>query len=63
MFASGLVSHGVSLDIISRLLTHKGQTVTHRYAHFRDDVLREAAELAGRLVEEAAADKIVQLRT
>lgn len=54
VFASMLVSNGVSLDVVSRLLTHKGQTVTHRYAHIRDDTLMAAAELAGRIVEEAA---------
>ncbi|MFA5877548.1 MAG: site-specific integrase [Candidatus Paceibacterota bacterium] len=52
VFATMLVSNGVSLDIVSRLLTHKGRTVTHRYAHIRDDALREAAELAGQLLEE-----------
>ncbi len=62
VFASVLVSNGVPLDIVSRLLTHKGQTVTHRYAHIRDDALREAAELAGRLVDEAQADNVVQLK-
>lgn len=51
VFASGLVSQGVSLDIVARLLTHKGRTVTSRYAHFRDDALMEAAELAGKLME------------
>jgi integrase len=54
VFATTLVSNGVPLDIVSRLLTHKGRTVTHRYAHIRDDALRQAAELVGRLVEEAA---------
>lgn len=62
VFASMLVSSGVSLDVVSRLLTHKGRSVTHRYSHIRDDVLMEAAELAGRLVEEAQAEKVVQLK-
>lgn len=51
VFASGLVSSGVEFQIVQRLLTHKGGTVTHRYAHIRDDALRAAAELAGRLVD------------
>lgn len=51
VFASGLVSAGVEFEIVQRLLTHKGKTVTHRYAHIRDDALRAAAEVAGRLVE------------
>jgi len=52
VFASGLVSSGVEFQIVRRLLTHRGGTVTHRYAHIRDDALREAAELAGQLIEE-----------
>lgn len=52
VFASGLVSSGVEFQIVQRLLTHKGGTVTHRYAHIRDDALRAAAELAGDLVEQ-----------
>lgn len=52
VFASGLISRGVSKDIVARLLTHKGQTVTDRYAHIRDDALQQAAELAGQIVEE-----------
>lgn len=51
VFASGLVSSGVEFQIVQRLLTHKGGTVTHRYAHIRDDALRAAAQLAGSLVE------------
>lgn len=53
VFASGLISSGVEFQIVQRLLTHKGGTVTHRYAHIRDDALRAAAELAGRLIEPA----------
>ncbi|MHB1325899.1 MAG: tyrosine-type recombinase/integrase [Thermoleophilia bacterium] len=52
VFASGLVSSGIEFQIVQRLLTHKGGTVTHRYAHIRDDALRAAAELAGDLVEQ-----------
>ncbi|MBI5870218.1 MAG: site-specific integrase [Actinobacteria bacterium] len=53
VFASGLISNGISKDVVARLLTHKGQTVTDRYAHIRDDALRHAAELAGQIVEDA----------
>ena len=62
VFASMLVSNGVSLDVVSRLLTHKGRSVTHRYSHIRDDVLMEAAELAGRLVEQAVGNKVVYFK-
>ncbi len=57
VFASMLVSHGVSLDVVSRLLTHKGRTVTSRYAHIRDDVLMQAAELAGEIIEKAGTEE------
>lgn len=59
VFASMLVSRGVSLDIVSRLLTHKGRTVTHRYAHIRDDALMEAAELAGSLADPAESAPVL----
>jgi integrase len=62
VFASMLVSNGVSLDVVSRLLTHKGQTVTHRYAHIRDDALREAAELAGELIEHLTCQTITVIK-
>lgn len=62
VFASQLVSHGVSLDIVSKLLTHKGRSVTNRYAHIRDDVLKEAAELAGKLLEELVPANVSALK-
>ncbi|MCH8854118.1 MAG: site-specific integrase, partial [Planctomycetes bacterium] len=41
-FASHLVSGGVSLPIVGRLLGHTQPQTTHRYAHLADDPLREA---------------------
>ena len=55
VFASNLISRGVEFQIVQRLLTHRGGTVTHRYAHIRDDALRAAAELAGQSTCQAAA--------
>ena len=55
VFASGLISSGVEFQLVQRLLTHKGGTVTHRYAHIRDDALRDAAELAAELAEQVKA--------
>lgn len=50
-FASTLASSGqVDLFTLQRLLTHKSPAMTQRYAHLRDDTLRRASELAGRLV-------------
>ncbi len=42
-FASHLVSSGVSLPIVGRLLGHTQPQTTQRYAHLADDPLREAA--------------------
>jgi len=43
-FASHLVSSGVSLPIVGRLLGHTQPQTTQRYAHLADDPLREATE-------------------
>jgi len=45
--ASHLVSNGMSLAIVGRLLGHTSPTTTQRYAHLADDPLREAAEVFG----------------
>lgn len=63
LFGTNLGNAGVDRDIIARLMTHaRDRSVTSRYVHYREETLREAAELAGRLVEEAAASKIVNLQ-
>ena len=58
-YASMLVSSGVDLYVVSKLLGHSDPTLTaKRYAHLRPGVMAEAAELAGKLVsavEEKAA--------
>ena len=43
--ASHLVSSGLSLPIVGRLLGHTNPSTTQRYAHLADDPLREAAEV------------------
>ncbi|MBY0501375.1 MAG: tyrosine-type recombinase/integrase [Alphaproteobacteria bacterium] len=45
--ASHLVSSGLSLSIVGKLLGHTQATTTHRYAHLADEPLRQAAELFG----------------
>ncbi|MBI5018474.1 MAG: site-specific integrase [Deltaproteobacteria bacterium] len=51
-FASMLASSGkVDLYTLQKLLTHKSPTMTQRYAHLRDDALKDASGLAGSLVK------------
>jgi integrase len=45
--ASHLVSSGLSLEIVGRLLGHTTTTTTKRYAHLADDPLRAAADRFG----------------
>lgn len=48
--ASHLVSSGLSLSIVGKLLGHTQASTTQRYAHLADTPLREAAELFGRKI-------------
>lgn len=47
--ASHLVSSGLSLEIVGRLLGHTNPLTTKRYAHLADDPLREAANRFGEI--------------
>jgi integrase len=49
-FASHLVSAGVDLYTVQKLLTHKTIVTTQRYAHLSDQRLRDAAKLSGELL-------------
>ena len=54
-YASMLASSGqVDLYTLQKLLTHKSPLMTQRYAHLRDQALRQAANLAGEIVTGAA---------
>ena len=49
-----LASSGeVDMYTLQKLLTHKSPQMTQRYAHLRDDVMKRAADLAGKLISEA----------
>jgi integrase len=49
-FASYLVSGGVSLHIVGKLLGHTQAQTTARYAHLADSPLRDAANAFGKIV-------------
>jgi integrase len=48
--ASHLVSSGLSLSIVGRLLGHTQAATTQRYAHLADQSLRQATELFGKKI-------------
>jgi len=59
-FASMLASSGrVDIYTLQKLLTHKTPVMTQRYAHLRDEAMRQAADLAGDIINDA----ITQNRT
>ena len=54
VYASMLASSGkVDMYTLQKLMTHKSPVMTQRYAHLRDDALRQAADLAGDIINEA----------
>ncbi len=53
-YASSLVSRGVSLHIVGRLLGHTQPQTTARYAHVADGALREATERFSATLEAAS---------
>ncbi|MDD2388507.1 MAG: site-specific integrase [Desulfobacterales bacterium] len=60
-FASILAGSGeVDLYKIQRLLTHKDPRMTQRYAHLRDESLKQASNVAGDIISQAAAKKDVE---
>jgi integrase len=58
VYASMLASSGqVDLYTLQKLLTHKSAAMTQRYAHLRDEALRQASDLAGDLIGQAMNGK------
>ena len=49
-FASHLVSNGTDLFVVGKLLSHKSPETTKRYAHLRDERLRQAVDLSDALL-------------
>jgi integrase len=53
VYASMLASSGqVDLYTLQKLLTHKSPMMTQRYAHLRDEALKSASYLMGKLISE-----------
>jgi integrase len=66
VYASMLASSGeVGMYTLQKLLTHKSPQMTQRYAHLRDEALKQASELAGDIVTQASKqnsdEKVVNL--
>jgi integrase len=54
VYASMLASSGeVDIYTLQKLLTHKDPKMTQRYAHLRDEALRKASDVAGKLIAQA----------
>lgn len=53
-YASMLASSGrIDMYTLQKLLTHKTAAMTQRYAHLRDEALKQAADVAGDILTEA----------
>jgi integrase len=56
-YASYLVSHGVSLHVVGKLLGHSQAQTTQRYAHVAHQSLRDASNLFGSIFQAAGKQK------
>lgn len=65
VYASMLASSGqVDMYTLQKLMTHKSPLMTQRYAHLRDDTLKQASQLAGDIISQATEmknDKVVKM--
>ena len=60
-YASMLASSGqVDLYTLQKLLTHKSPVMTQRYAHLRDEALKKASSLAGKIIDAAMKTDTVE---
>ncbi len=60
-FASSLVSSGVDLYTVQKLLCHKDASTTMRYAHLADQTLRDAVSLSDSLLTPKNTNNIVHM--
>ncbi|MBP9692240.1 MAG: tyrosine-type recombinase/integrase [Alphaproteobacteria bacterium] len=56
--ASHLVSSGLSLSIVGKLLGHTQASTTQRYAHLADEPLRKATEVFGNKVDQLMSEGV-----
>ncbi len=58
VYASMLASSGkVDMYTLQKLLTHKSPQMTQRYAHLRDDALKNASEVAANIISDIDRDR------
>jgi len=58
VFASTLASSGkVDMYTLQKLLTHKSPHMTQRYAHLRDEALKNASNLMGEIISKTIEEK------
>jgi integrase len=60
--ASHLVSSGLSLSIVGKLLGHTQAATTQRYAHLADEPLRQATEVFGNKLKQLIGAAVVEQR-
>jgi integrase len=62
VYASMLASSGkVDMYTLQKLLTHKSPLMTQRYAHLRDETLKNASNVAGNIIDEITKnEKIIK---
>lgn len=61
-FASALISNGVDLAVVGKLLSHKQAQTTMRYAHLRPDVVQAAAVKSGEILQPKRKADVLELR-
>lgn len=61
-YASLLVSNGVDLGVVQKLLLHKSPAMTQRYAHFHPDYLRREAGKLDEIIKRAREEKVIDMK-